>query len=33
LAVGVDARHIPLHTVRRQQERPLDRFCSLQEVR
>ncbi|HTX34383.1 MAG TPA: sigma-54 dependent transcriptional regulator [Bryobacteraceae bacterium] len=31
--VRVDARHIPLHTVRRQQERPLDRFGSLQEVR
>ena len=31
--VRVDARHIPLHGVRRQQERPLDRFGSLQEVR
>jgi two-component system nitrogen regulation response regulator NtrX len=31
--VRVDARHIPLHAVRRQQDRPLDRFGSLQEVR
>jgi two-component system, NtrC family, nitrogen regulation response regulator NtrX len=31
--VRVDARHIPLHGVRRPQERPLDRFGSLQEVR
>ena len=31
--VRVDARHIPLHAPRRQQERPLDRFGSLQEVR
>ncbi len=31
--VRVDGRHIPLHAVRRQQERPLDRFGSLQEVR
>jgi two-component system nitrogen regulation response regulator NtrX len=30
--VRVDARHIPLNTARRQ-ERPLDRFGSLQEVR
>lgn len=31
--VRVDARHIPLTSPRRQQERPLDRFGSLQEVR
>jgi two-component system, NtrC family, nitrogen regulation response regulator NtrX len=31
--VRVDARHIPLNAARRQQERPLDRFGSLQEVR
>jgi two-component system nitrogen regulation response regulator NtrX len=31
--VRVDARHIPLATPRRQQERPFDRFGSLQEVR
>ena len=31
--VRVDARHIPLNAVRRQQDRPLDRFGSLQEVR
>ena len=31
--VRVDARHIPLTAPRRQQERPLDRFGSLQEVR
>jgi len=31
--VRVDARHIPLQTVRRQTDRPLDRFGSLQEVR
>jgi two-component system nitrogen regulation response regulator NtrX len=31
--VRVDARHIPLHSARRQQDRPLDRFGSLQEVR
>jgi two-component system nitrogen regulation response regulator NtrX len=31
--VRVDARHIPLHATRRQQDRPLDRFGSLQEVR
>jgi two-component system nitrogen regulation response regulator NtrX len=31
--VRVDARHIPLHAARRQQDRPLDRFGSLQEVR
>jgi two-component system, NtrC family, nitrogen regulation response regulator NtrX len=31
--VRVDARHIPLNATRRQQERPLDRFGSLQEVR
>ncbi|MCL4401597.1 MAG: sigma-54 dependent transcriptional regulator [Acidobacteria bacterium] len=32
--VRVDARHIPLHAVRRTVvERPLDRFASLQEVR
>jgi two-component system, NtrC family, nitrogen regulation response regulator NtrX len=31
--VRVDARHIPLHGARRQQDRPLDRFGSLQEVR
>jgi two-component system nitrogen regulation response regulator NtrX len=31
--VRVDARHIPLAAPRRQQERPLDRFGSLQEVR
>jgi two-component system nitrogen regulation response regulator NtrX len=29
----VDARHIPLPAVRRQADRPLDRFGSLQEVR
>jgi two-component system nitrogen regulation response regulator NtrX len=31
--VRVDARHIPLHGARKQQDRPLDRFGSLQEVR
>jgi two-component system nitrogen regulation response regulator NtrX len=31
--IRVDARHIPLHAPRRQQDRPLDRFGSLQEVR
>ena len=31
--VRVDARHIPLNTLRRQSDRPLDRFGSLQEVR
>jgi two-component system nitrogen regulation response regulator NtrX len=31
--VRVDARHIPINAVRRQQDRPLDRFGSLQEVR
>jgi two-component system, NtrC family, nitrogen regulation response regulator NtrX len=31
--VRVDARHIPLQASRRQQDRPLDRFGSLQEVR
>jgi two-component system nitrogen regulation response regulator NtrX len=31
--VRVDARHIPLNTLRRQPERPPDRFGSLQEVR
>jgi two-component system nitrogen regulation response regulator NtrX len=31
--VRVDARHIPVNPARRQQERPLDRFGSLQEVR
>jgi len=31
--VRVDARHIPLTAPRRQQDRPLDRFGSLQEVR
>jgi two-component system nitrogen regulation response regulator NtrX len=31
--VRVDARHIPLAAPRKQQERPLDRFGSLQEVR
>ena len=31
--VRVDARHIPLNTTRRQSDRPLDRFGSLQEVR
>ncbi|HEV2446684.1 MAG TPA: sigma-54 dependent transcriptional regulator [Candidatus Sulfopaludibacter sp.] len=31
--VRVDARHIPLHAARRHQDRPLDRFGSLQEVR
>jgi two-component system nitrogen regulation response regulator NtrX len=31
--VRVDARHIPLAAPRRQQDRPLDRFGSLQEVR
>jgi len=31
--VRVDARHIPLHAARRQHDRPLDRFGSLQEVR
>jgi two-component system nitrogen regulation response regulator NtrX len=29
----VDARHIPLNMLRRQSDRPLDRFGSLQEVR
>jgi two-component system nitrogen regulation response regulator NtrX len=31
--VRVDARHIPLSAIRRQHDRPLDRFGSLQEVR
>jgi two-component system nitrogen regulation response regulator NtrX len=31
--VRVDARHIPLQAARRQPDRPLDRFGSLQEVR
>jgi two-component system nitrogen regulation response regulator NtrX len=31
--IRVDARHIPLTAPRRQQDRPLDRFGSLQEVR
>ena len=31
--VRVDARHIPLYGARRQADRPLDRFGSLQEVR
>jgi two-component system nitrogen regulation response regulator NtrX len=31
--VRVDARHIPLNTLRRQSDRPADRFGSLQEVR
>jgi two-component system nitrogen regulation response regulator NtrX len=31
--VRVDARHIPLQTVRRQSDRPLERFGSLQDVR
>jgi two-component system nitrogen regulation response regulator NtrX len=31
--VRVDARHIPLHTSRRQADRSFDRFGSLQEVR
>jgi two-component system, NtrC family, nitrogen regulation response regulator NtrX len=31
--VRVDARHIPLQPARRQPDRPLDRFGSLQEVR
>jgi two-component system nitrogen regulation response regulator NtrX len=31
--VRVDARHIPLHAARRQHDRPLERFGSLQEVR
>jgi two-component system nitrogen regulation response regulator NtrX len=31
--VRVDARHIPLNPTRRPQERPLDRFGSLQDVR
>jgi len=31
--VRVDARHIPLQNLRRQNERPADRFGSLQEVR
>ncbi|SPF35375.1 Two component, sigma54 specific, transcriptional regulator, Fis family (fragment) [Candidatus Sulfopaludibacter sp. SbA4] len=31
--VRIDARHIPLHAARKQQDRPLDRFGSLQEVR
>jgi two-component system, NtrC family, nitrogen regulation response regulator NtrX len=31
--VRVDARHIPLNAVRRQADRPLDRFGSLQDVR
>jgi two-component system, NtrC family, nitrogen regulation response regulator NtrX len=31
--VRVDARHIPLNSARRAQERPLERFGSLQEVR
>jgi len=31
--VRVDVRHIPIHFARRQHDRPLDRFGSLQEVR
>ncbi len=31
--VRVDARHIPLNTLRRQSDRPVERFGSLQEVR
>jgi two-component system, NtrC family, nitrogen regulation response regulator NtrX len=31
--VRVDARHIPLQTARKQPDRPIDRFGSLQEVR
>jgi two-component system, NtrC family, nitrogen regulation response regulator NtrX len=31
--VRVDARHIPLNAAKRQSDRPLDRFGSLQEVR
>ena len=31
--VRIDSRHIPLHATRRQPDRPLDRFGSLQEVR
>ncbi|MGO9230442.1 MAG: helix-turn-helix domain-containing protein [Bryobacteraceae bacterium] len=31
--VRVDARHIPLAGTRKPQDRPLDRFASLQEVR
>jgi two-component system nitrogen regulation response regulator NtrX len=31
--VRVDARHIPLNSARRQADRPLDRFGSLQDVR
>ncbi len=31
--VRVDARHIPLNATRRQQDRPFERFGSLQEVR
>ena len=31
--VRVDARHIPLNALRRQSDRPVDRFGSLQEVR
>ena len=31
--IRVDARHIPLAPARKQQDRPLDRFGSLQEVR
>jgi len=31
--VRVDARHIPLTAGRKQPDRPLDRFSSLQEVR
>jgi len=31
--VRVDGRHIPLQTVRKQADRPLDHFGSLQEVR
>ena len=31
--VRVDARHIPLNTLRRQSDRPAERFGSLQEVR
>jgi two-component system nitrogen regulation response regulator NtrX len=31
--VRVDARHIPLSAIKRQSDRPLDRFGSLQEVR
>jgi two-component system nitrogen regulation response regulator NtrX len=31
--IRIDARHIPLQTARRAQDRPIERFASLQEVR